>query len=132
MRFFHRDHRDVRPRGKAAEHRAFQAFGRDVDELVAALGGQVQRAGDLCLGQRRVDKCRMDARCVQPLDLVLHQRDQRRDDERQPRQQQGRDLIAERLARAGGHDGQRVPSGQKGADDLFLPGAEGVVAEISF
>ena len=74
----------------------------------------------------------MDARCVQPLDLVLHQRDQRRDDERQPRQQQGRDLIAERLARAGWHDGQRVPSGQKGADDLLLPGAEGVVAEISF
>src|SRR5215203_4359968 len=42
---------------------------------------------------------------------------------------QGRQLVTQRLARAGWHDGKRVPSLQGGADHFFLPGAEFFEAE---
>ena len=107
--FVDRQHRDVRRRGKGLKRGTFEPLRRDVDDLVAALRGQLQRLGDLVFRQRRVDVRRRDARRAQPLDLVLHQRDQRRDDQRQPRQQQRRDLVAKRFPRACGHDGQCVP-----------------------
>ena len=48
---------------------------------------------------------------LQRLHLVLHQRDQRRDDQRQVRPHQRRQLVTERLARAGGHHHQHVAAG---------------------
>ena len=69
---------------------------------------------------------------LQLLHLVLHQRDQRRDDHRQPVEQQRRDLVAQRLAAAGGHDRQRIAPGQHVLDHLALERAEGVVAEGVF
>ena len=45
---------------------------------------------------------------IKRIDLVLHQRDQRRDDDRQPRHRQGRGLKAERLAAAGRQHDDRV------------------------
>ena len=132
VRLVYCDHRKLGRCGKAAEGAALQPLGRDIEELVAALGGKGQCLVDLCLAQARVDEGSADTGVVQRLDLILHQRDQRGDDKSDARQQQGRDLIAERLACAGGHDGQCVPPGQNGVDDLLLPGTEGVVAEIAF
>ena len=43
--------------------------------------------------------------------------------------QQRRDLVAQRLAAAGGHQHQRVAAGDDMVDDLFLRAAEGGVAE---
>jgi len=53
-------------------------------------------------------------------DLILHQRDQRRDDKRCPAEGDGRELVAERLPCPRGHDKQEVPSGDSGAADSFL------------
>ncbi|GAB1411428.1 hypothetical protein MASR1M97_01640 [Candidatus Desulfobacillus denitrificans] len=61
--------------------------------------------------------------------LVLHQGDQRRDDEGRARPQQGRDLVAQRLAAAGGHQHQGVAAAGDLFDDLGLLAAEGRVAE---
>ena len=63
------------------------------------------------------------------IDLVLHQGDQRRDDQRQPVQRHGRQLVAEALAAAGRHDAQAVPPGQHGRDHFPLAVAEGRQAE---
>ena len=41
-------------------------------------------------------------------DLILHERDQRRDHDREPVPKQRWQLVAERLAAAGRHHGQRV------------------------
>ena len=62
---------------------------------------------------------------LQLIDLVLHQGDQRRDDQRQPVQHQGRQLVAEAFAAAGGHDAQAIASCQHGRNDLLLAVAEG-------
>ena len=56
--------------------------------------------------------------------LVLHQRDQRRDDQRQLPVDQRRQLVAERLARAGGHDREHVAAGQRRLARLALPRPE--------
>ncbi len=55
---------------------------------------------------------RRNAQRAQLPHLVGHQRNQRRDDQRESAQRDGRQLIAEALARAGRHHHQRVAAGQ--------------------
>lgn len=62
-------------------------------------------------------------------DLVAHERDERRHHERQAEQVQGGQLVAKALARSGRENGERRAAVEKGADDLFLPGAERVEPE---
>jgi hypothetical protein len=65
----------------------------------------------------------------QRVDLVLHQRDQRRDHDPDAVADQRRDLVAQRLAAAGRHQHQRVATADDVADDLLLATPERVVAE---
>ncbi len=58
--------------------------------------------------QRAVDERHRQPEGLELIDLVLHQGDQRRDDQRQPVQDHGRQLVAEALAAAGGHDAQAI------------------------
>ena len=66
---------------------------------------------------------------VERVDLVLHQRDQRRDDHRHAVQQQRRQLVAEALARAGGEHGERAAAREQRLDHLGLARAELAQAE---
>ena len=66
---------------------------------------------------------------LQRLHLVLHQRDERGDDQRQVRPHQRGQLVAERLARAGRHDHEHVAVRQRRADRVLLPGPEALEAE---
>ena len=68
--------------------------------------------------QRRVEERRAHAELAQRLHLVLHQRDQRRDHDRRALAQQRRQLVAQRLAAAGGHEHQRVAAAGDVRDDL--------------
>jgi hypothetical protein len=61
--------------------------------------------------------------------LVVHQRDQRTDDQRRSAASDGRKLVAERFSRSGGHDEQSVASVGGGSADSLLIGAEGGKAE---
>ena len=62
-------------------------------------------------------------------DLILHQRDEGRHDNRHAGAQQRRDLVAQRFAAAGGHQHQGVAAGGYVFDDVFLRAAELRVAE---
>ena len=62
--------------------------------------------------------------CRQLVDLVLHQSDQRREDERRLGSQHRRELIGEGLARARRHQRERVTARDRCLDHLLLPGAE--------
>ena len=73
---------------------------------------------------------RGNARALERCDLILHQRDERRDDERDARQEQRGDLIAERLAPARRHDAQRIAPRENGVDEFLLPRAKRAVAVI--
>ena len=65
----------------------------------------------------------------QRLDLVLHQRHERRHHEREIPAHQRRELVTQRLARAGRHDDQDVAIAQGRLDRVGLPGPERVEAE---
>ena len=69
------------------------------------------------------------ARRAQRRDLILHKRNQRRDDEANTLAQHRRYLIAEALAAAGRQHGQRVAPGQNFADHVFLQAAKFAMAE---
>ncbi len=83
--------------------------------------------------QRGVEKGRLHARLQQRTHLVVHQRDQRRDDDGDalPRfaPHDGRHLVAQRLAPARGHEHQGVAAGDNVFDDGFLRATEMLVAE---
>ena len=93
--------------------------------LGLALGG-----GGIAAVQAAVDEGGGDAVGPQGVHLVLHQGDEGRDHQGQPARCQRRQLVAQRLAAAGGHYDQAVAAGQGVGDDGFLPGPEGVVAEM--
>ena len=67
----------------------------------------------------------------QPPPLVLHQRDQRADHDRQVLGRQPRQLVAEALAAAGRHHDQRVAPFERGLDRLPLPGPPALEAKLS-
>ena len=67
---------------------------------------------------------------LQGVDLVLHQRDQRRDDQRQAREQHGRRLETERFAAAGGQDDDRIAPADDARHRLVLQRQEAVVAPV--
>ena len=57
-------------------------------------------------------------------DLVFHERDERRDDERSSAKSDGGKLVAERLPCPGGHDEEQVAALDRGAAHGFLVGTK--------
>ena len=85
-----------------------QSFRRHIQQ--AQLAG-FDLLGDLSLfvdRERAVHRRGRNAARGERIDLVLHEREQRRHDDGQPVAAHGRRLEAERLAAAGGHDDQRI------------------------
>ncbi len=91
------------------EPRRGKALGRDIEQpdLSGRRPGQRLTVGGPAL--LRVDELDPSGRdLAQRGHLVLHQRDERRDHEREVVAHQRRKLVAQRLARAGGHYDERV------------------------
>ena len=100
---------DARALQQRQEARRQQALRRDVEQVELAVGEQRARPPARVAGiERGVEERRAHAELPQRLDLVLHQRDQRRDDDRRALAQQRGQLVAQRLAAAGGHEHQRI------------------------
>jgi hypothetical protein len=66
---------------------------------------------------------------VERVDLVLHECDQRGDDDTGAGSDQSRDLVAERLAATGRHEHERVAALDHALDDRRLLTPERLVAE---
>ena len=96
-------------------------------ELAVQEGILDAAAGIRILG--RVQEIRPHAEQPQRVDLVLHERDQRRDDHPGTVPDQRGDLVAQRLAAAGRHQRDRVPAAAQVLDDLLLLPAERAVPE---
>ena len=108
---------------------AQQAFGGDVEQVepVAVQAGE-DIAGLFGL-QAGIEAGSPDAVGLQGVDLVLHQRDQWRHHDGGAGADQGRDLVAQGFAAAGGHEHEAVLAGQGAFDDLALDGAKVLVTE---
>ena len=110
-------------------HGRAEPFRRQIEQLQGSLLYPAHHSGIFfrCIagGQRTC----LNPGQLQGGHLIAHQGDERRDNDGQPVTGQCRQLITERLAATGRHDGEHILTGQNGADDLFLTGAEVVIAE---
>ena len=61
--------------------------------------------------------------------LILHEGNQRRDDDTDPWPAEGRNLVADRLPATGRHEDERIPRGNHMIDDLRLQATKTRVAE---
>ncbi len=98
-----------------------EPLGSDVEQPQVTARGAVQRLavrGGVLLGVDEADIAGRDP--LDRLHLVLHQRHERRDHDRQVGPHQRRQLVAERLARAGRHDHEHVAAGDRRLDRLLL------------
>ena len=111
------------------ERRHEQALGRDVEQVELARE-QVSAYGARFLGGRgRVPERGAHTEQPQRLDLVVHERDERRDDDADAGPHQRRQLVAQRLAAAGRHQHHGVVAGDHALDDRLLRTAERAESE---
>jgi len=127
VRLVHRDEGRLRAAQPVQEAVHHEALGRDVEQLHAAGVDGAHDGRTLGAILAAVDHGRRHAGLAQPVHLILHQRDQGRDDDGEPAQVRGRRLVAERLAAAGGQDDERVTAGQNTVDRLLLKRKEPIV-----
>jgi hypothetical protein len=123
------DHEQPHPRGAQPidEARVREALGRHIQQGNATIDEVAIARVLLRAPDRGVDERRGDARGLQRLDLVLHQRDQRRHDKRAANFERG-EHVAQALARAGGHHAEHIARGEP-CQHLGLAQAEVGIAE---
>jgi hypothetical protein len=129
MGLVHRDQRGADAAQKGDGAGRGQPLGRHVEQAQAA--GIERGENPVCFlfGIARGECPGLDPGGAQGAHLIAHQGNQRRDDDGDALAHQGGQLVAQGLAAAGGHDGQRVaPLGHR-LHDFSLPGAEGIETE---
>ena len=123
------EERDPHPGDRLPEALVAEAFRGDIEKAEGPLPDAAHQVADLPGVERRVEPGGGHATAGELVDLVLHQGDQGRDHQGEAGEEQGRDLVAERFAAAGGEDGGSGPTGQEVADHLRLARAEVGVTE---
>jgi hypothetical protein len=131
--FVNRDEADRRRR-QTPDRRfaavAHQSLRREIQQSETTLAQAGPHRGLLIGGHRAVVAGCRHAVGLQRVDLVLHQRNQRRDDEGQPVAHQRRDLKTERLAAAGRQDEQGIAAVDDRVHRFALKWAERGVAPV--
>ena len=124
------DEPDAGGRERLHEVATAETLRRSEQERDPARGDRAEPRLDLVRRQGRVDdRGPLGDRRRQLVDLVLHQRDERREDDGGAGEEHRRELVGQRLARARRHERKGVAPGEGAADDLFLSGPEVVEAE---
>ena len=130
VRLVHSHERDARGSGELEEARIGKALGRHVHDLVGPLRRTAQHGGLLAGRERGVQIRPAHARVDERAHLIAHERHERADHKREAVQHDAGHLIADRLARARGHDRQRVAAAKDGRDHALLPRPEASVSEM--
>ena len=132
VRFVDRKQGDVQALQKGHHARLNQTLWRQVEHFDFATADPVGQVALLIGAQCRVQGGGGDAQFFERGDLIVHQGDQRRDHHRQTVTQQRRDLEAQGLAAAGGHQHQSVATTGHALNNVTLTATETVVAEDVF
>ena len=106
-----------------------QAFGRHVKQAYLAAHHVALHPLHFGFGQGRIVHLRVHAEGPELVDLVLHQGDEGRNDDGRARHYQGWELVAQALARAGGHYHKRVVPGQHVLNNSLLSAPKLAVAK---
>jgi hypothetical protein len=133
VRFVDREQADARLFEQIEKTRRHEPLGRDIQQIELAVAQRALGGRGLGAGQRRIQIGRAHADLVQRRDLVLHQRDQRRNHDahavpRLAAHERG-NLIAQRLAAARRHQHERIAARRDMLDDLVLLAAKRGIAE---
>ncbi len=115
---------------RLAKSLILKSFRGDVEQAQRSASRLSHRLGILVGAQCRIEPGRGNTPARQAVDLIFHQGYERRDHERQAGQQEGRQLVTERLATPGGKDRRGGLSRKQGIDDLLLAWQESVEAEM--
>ena len=130
VRLVHGDERDGRPLREFEEPRIGQPLRRHIHDLVGAVQRAAQHGGLLPGRERGIEVGAAYAGVQKRAHLVAHQRHERAHYQRQTVHNHAGYLVAHRLARARGHDRQRVATAEDRLDDALLPRPKGLVAEV--
>ncbi len=117
-----REDRELHLAEQAQEALVREPLGRDVEQLQLAGQQPILDRLRLLERERRVEPRGGDAARRQRVDLILHQRDERRHDEAGAVEHDRGQLVAEALAAAGREDRERRAPGEQRRDDLPLAG----------
>ena len=98
MRLVDRKAGNVKARGKIEKSRRQEALRRDEYKMMPPGGDLALEVANLHLIHAAMQRRRRIPRQTQRIDLILHQRDQRRDHDVGASSDRGRHLVAERLA----------------------------------
>ena len=132
MRFIDCDHRNRYALGKFEKRGGGQAFRRNIQQLVLSSSGEVQCIAEFLRTHRTVDARGRHTCLHECTDLILHQRNERGNDQRQTGEQHSRHLVTDGFSRTGRHNAECIPAGKDGANQLVLSGTERIVAKILF
>jgi hypothetical protein len=99
-----------------------ERLGRREHDDATTLREPVERRATLRRAQTAMEQYDRDATALEPLRLVRHERDERRDDDRRPAEKHRRHLVDERLAKAGRKVHQRVALFEDGEHRRLLLG----------
>ena len=132
VRFINDEHRNGQALHEGCKEFVFQAFRRNIDESnpTSADGGEAGLG--LFKGTLAVDIRRRYLLVDQAVDLVLHEGNERRNDQGHAGHHQGRQLEADRLSCPSRHDGQTVAAIEEGLDNFMLARPERRIAKILF
>ena len=130
MRLVDREDRQLDLLEEPEEALVGEALGCDVQQLQPTGKEPILHIARLGEPERRVEPCRRDAAGGQLVDLILHERDQRRHDQTGALEDDRGQLIAQALPTAGREHGERGAPGEQRLDDPALPGP--VVGEAEY
>ena len=130
MSLVHCQQGDSRFPGEAEKIRGRQPLRRHIDDFISPVFSAAKHLPVLLCREGGIEIGGGDPGLAERGHLILHQGNQGRNNQGQPRQQQGGQLIANRLARPGGHDPQRIPAGQQRLNQRLLPRPKPAVAKI--
>ena len=118
------EERDRHLRELGEEALVVEPLRRHVEELQPPGAEALRDIAHLLGAEAGVEPGGIDALSYEGVDLILHERDQRRDDDGDSVEQQCRELVAKALAGPGREHSERRATVEQRVDDLLLPGAE--------
>jgi len=108
-----------------------QTLRGDIKQLHVTEDAVLKGNDDFLVCQTGIDGCRLDALAEQMVDLVLHEGDERRDDDTDAVHGEGWHLERDGLATARRHQSKCVVTGTYRLDNLTLNAPEIIIAPVS-